>query len=180
MRDLHDDLGARLLDLVYASDTPACRDIALSAIEDLRGLVDATSGDSVKLGHLITTCEGEARTRLNEARTTLKWRLVADLPDNQMVSARAVANIMRTLREAVTNVIRHAEADKVDVEWRVERNTLIIAIADNGDATDPSEWLPGHGTRTIHTRTGDLGGKAVWHRNRPGGSRLEVSLPLPL
>ncbi|MBM1144474.1 ATP-binding protein [Alcanivorax sp. ZXX171] len=180
MRDLHDDLGARLLDLVYASDTPACREIALSAIEDLRGLVDATSGDSVKLGHLITTCEGEARTRLNEARTSLKWRLVADLPDNQMVSARAVANIMRTLREAITNVIRHAEADKVDVEWRVERNTLIITIADNGDAVDPSEWQPGHGTRTIHTRTGDLGGKAVWRRNRLGGSRLEMSLPLPL
>ncbi|WP_194864991.1 hypothetical protein [Alloalcanivorax profundimaris] len=180
MRDLHDDLGARLLDLVYVSDTPICRDIALAAIEDLRGLVDATSGDSVRLGHLITTCEGEARTRLNEAKASLRWRLIADLPNSEMVSARAVANIMRTLREAVTNVIRHAEADEVDVEWRMERNTLIIAIADNGVAEDPSEWRAGHGTRTIHTRTGDLGGKAVWRRNHPSGSRLEVSLPLPL
>lgn len=180
MRDLHDDLGARLLDLVYASDNPVCRDIALAAIEDLRGLVDATSGESMKLDHLITNCEGEARTRLSEASFSLKWRLIEERPSSMMVSARAVTNIMRTLREAITNVIRHAHADSVDVEWRVERKALVITITDNGVDTDPAEWVPGHGTRTIHTRMGDLGGKAVWRRNRLSGSRLEMSLPLPL
>ncbi len=179
MRDLHDDLGARLLDLVYASDSPHCRDIALAAIDDLRGLVDATSGDSIELGHLITSCEGEARTRLDEAGFSLLWQ-TEGVPGKTVVSARGVANLMRTLREAITNVIRHAGADSVDVQWRVERNIIHIAIADNGNASDPSEWVPGHGTRTIHTRTGDLGGKAAWRRRHPKGSQLEIKVPLPI
>ncbi len=180
MRDLHDDLGARLLSLVYASDTPASRDIALAAIDDLRGLVNAASGDSAQLRGLITTCEGEARTRLENAGLTLEWSLVGRLPDNMVVSARAVSNIMRTLREGVTNVIRHAQADRVEVKWQVESNSMTISITDNGETTDIQAWAPGHGTRTIHTRTGDLGGKATWLPSQPRGCQLEISLPLPL
>lgn len=180
MRDLHDDLGARLLNLVYVSDNPAARDIALAAIEDLRGLVDATSGDSSELGDLITNCEGEARTRLNETGCALHWYQADDLPESMTVTARAVANLMRAFREAITNVMRHASASQVDVTWRVEDNILMITIADNGKARPPSEWQAGHGTRTIHTRTGDLGGNAEWLPNEPQGSRLEIRLPLPL
>ncbi len=179
MRDLHDDLGARLLDLVYASDNPTCRQIALAAIEDLRGLVDATSGDSVELGHLITSCEGEARTRLNEAGFSLHWTVTGELAKT-IVSARGVANLMRTLREAITNVIRHAGADNVDVEWQIDGGVIGVTITDNGNAPAPSEWLHGHGTRTINTRTSDLGGTAVWRQNHSQGSQLEIRIPLPI
>ena len=179
MRDLHDDLGARLLDLVYASDNPTCRQLALAAIEDLRGLVDATSGDSVELDHLITSCEGEARTRLNDAGFTLHWTVAGELTKT-VVSARGVANLMRTLREAITNVIRHAGADNVDVKWQIDGGVIGITITDNGNASAPSEWLHGHGTRTINTRTSDLGGTAVWRQNHPQGSQLEIRIPLPI
>ncbi|EKF74743.1 sensor histidine kinase [Alcanivorax hongdengensis A-11-3] len=179
MRDLHDDLGARLLDVVYAADSPRCRDMALQAIEDLHGLVDTTAGQAVSLRHLCTNCEGETRARLNETPLTLDWRVPESLPE-RMTSARASANITRTLREAVTNIIRHANASQVKIHWQMSRHFLTITVDDDGEGGSPTDWSTGHGTKTIRTRTRDLGGSVTWRNNRHGGCQLEICLPMPL
>lgn len=177
MRDLHDDLGARLLSLVYAADTDSVREVARSALKDLHGLVDTTAGQSVSLVEVANTCEGEIRQRLSDSGIVLAWEAEPTTLEDQPLSARAATNISRILREAVSNIIKHAGADRVEVQWRRTDGQLLIRIADNGMADAADGLGEGHGLRTMQVRARDLGGRVDWQLLSNRGFAVELTLP---
>lgn len=177
MRDLHDDLGARLLSVVYASDNQYTSDLARTALADLHGLIDTAAGKPRGLRELVATCESEIRTRLGDAAITLQWHLDNALPERD-ISARAATNIARILREAISNIIRHAGATTVTVTWQHDATGLRLQVSDNGASTDPSTWPAGGGTRTIRTRAQDLGGHAAWKMQDSQVCVLQVAVPI--
>jgi len=178
MRDLHDDLGARLLSLVYATDTDTVRDVARSALTDLHGLVDATAGQPVSLIEVANTCEGEIRQRLGNSSIALDWLAEPSTLPRKDVSARAATNIARILREAVSNIIKHAEANRVEVRWRTDVGELSIRIADNGTANNASGLGEGQGLRIMQVRAQDLGGRIEWRSLPERGFEVNLSLPV--
>jgi two-component system sensor histidine kinase DesK len=98
--------------------------------------------------------------------------LVADLaplevePDAERALALAV-------REALTNVLRHARARRCDV--RVERTdtTVRVIVQDDGIGSYASE---GAGLSGMRARPAEIGGEVV--RDGSRGTRLELSVPL--
>jgi signal transduction histidine kinase len=176
MRDLHDDLGARLLSLVYVADSDEVREVARSALADLHGLVDTTGGKPVSLINLATACEGEIRQRLGDSDIALDWRFELT-SRTQDVSARAAANISRILREAVSNIIKHANADEVEVLWRSVDGELQICVGDNGKVDKSEQWGEGQGLRTMQVRARDLGGKVQWRVSAGNGFEIELQIP---
>lgn len=177
MRDLHDDLGARLLSLVYAADNDPAQALARAALDDLHGVIDATSGQSVDLPEVAAKTQAEIRSRMHQAGLQLDWTVDAALPAKR-VSARAATNITRILREAVSNVIRHAGADRVSIRWQYTAAGIVVEVEDDGAAGDPAGWPTGGGTRTIRTRVDDLAGRVAWRSRAGGGNVLRLELPL--
>lgn len=181
LRDLHDDLGAKLLSLVYAAESDENRELAQAALQDMHGLVYTAAGKPTALGALCTNCEGEARVRLTQSNIQLHWTNTDLNHCGHQVSARGTANIARMLREATSNIIRHAQgATEVRINWQLQGNQLEVDIVDNGQSPDPQRWKSGHGTRTIRTRANDLNGTAQWTQPPQGGCHLNIRLPLPL
>ena len=77
------------------------------------------------------------------------------------------------LREAVTNVVRHAEAQCCSVRLSREQEVCRLEIADNGCGVEAPE---GNGLRGMRERLEAIGGSL--QRQTQAGTRLIIHLPL--
>ncbi len=64
--------------------------------------------------------------------------------------------LLPTLREALSNVARHAEASAVTVTVAVDGEDVVLAVADNGKGLPPSGRRSG--LANMEQRANDLGG----------------------
>lgn len=90
--------------------------------------------------------------------------------------------LSRIVEEALSNVIQHSHADRVQVslQWR-ENARLVLIIEDNGQGFDVAAVQASGlsvGLRSMSARVARIGG--VWQMtSRPGSTILSVSLPPP-
>ena len=81
---------------------------------------------------------------------------VPPLPAAVEVAAYWIVN------EAVTNVVRHAHAQRCEltVTFRPERSAIEVQVCDNGTGLPPA-WRPGVGTTSMQERAEELGGSVT-------------------
>lgn len=177
-RDLHDDVGAKLLSLVYRAATPQDADLARSALQDLRDVVSRTGAESFELDAVVADWRAECEKRLSEAGIRLDWRRIGEQGDLRLTQPQAL-NLGRILREAVSNVIRHAGATLVRVELAHADRDLSLTIGDDGrGCADPGNGRAGRGLRNIEMRAARLGGRFRRESPAAGGCIIGVTLPL--
>ncbi len=81
------------------------------------------------------------------------------------------------LREAVTNIIRHAGASRCEVSLGLEDGMIVLRIADNGTRNDGGGQLKqGNGLTGMKERVDSLGGQLAMRISE--GLTLELRLPL--
>ena len=99
------------------------------------------------------------------------------------LSEEAELALFRALQEALSNVLRHAEARSVDVGISVRRDGVLLEVRDDGRglaAGFPPEGLErgGHmGLAGMRERIGALGGTVRLHGEPGAGAMLEVLVP---
>ena len=86
------------------------------------------------------------------------------------------SQVLAVLREALSNVARHAEADAAVVELEVTGNDLVVRVTDNGTGL-PAERRES-GLRNVRRRATELGGTVRFLAEEPHGTRLEWTAPL--
>ena len=176
-RDLHDDIGAKLLSLAIGAETPKHADIARAALQDLRDVVSRSSRGSQPLSFLLADWRNEMGGRLAAAGLTLAWRQPEDLSDPE-VSPGAALHLGRVLREAVSNVLRHAGATRVEVAVAEHDGHVNIHVEDDGTGPPASEQTQGRGMRNMRARIEQLQGAIAWEAGVLGGCRLRLAMPL--
>lgn len=182
-RDLHDDVGAKLLSLVYRANDAADADLARSALQDLRDVVSHTQQEQLELEAALADWHSECDLRLSAAHIQLEWQQADNLPD-RLLTQQQVMNLGRILREAITNAIHHAQPRRVRVNIEYVVSQLVIEVRDDGVGRGPGEWRPGRGLRNMELRAGELGGSIQWHEvespNGIGGGGCRVLCRIPL
>lgn len=105
---------------------------------------------------------------------------VGELTDH--VPAAVGAAALRVVQEAVTNVLRHAQASTVTIGVGVADGRLRIEIADDGTGTGDSTGRGGHGLGGMRERLADLGGTltAGPMAGSPAGGGFRVAAEVPL
>jgi len=90
--------------------------------------------------------------------------------------------VFRILQEALTNVARHAQATRVDVELAQSNGTLHLKISDNGTGfeTGIQRKPRSNGLAGMRERATMLGGHLDIDSAPGQGTRLHVSIPLPV
>ncbi|RIK41789.1 MAG: two-component sensor histidine kinase [Chloroflexi bacterium] len=83
----------------------------------------------------------------------------------------------RIIQEALTNIIRHADATRVDLTIGVDGRALRLQITDNG-AARPGVITPGSGIAGMRERARLLGGTLVAEPQAAGGFAVNATLPL--
>lgn len=173
--DLHDDIGAMLLSLAIRAKDPHDADLARSALRNLRDVVSQAGQTQIPLVDLLADWRAEIVGRLSDAGLHLRWEQPDDLP-SVAVSATAALNLGRILREAISNIVRHARAQQVQVSI-VARDSggpgYCITIVDDGRAASGG---PGRGMRNMQSRAGLLGARISWDFGEQG-CRVCVDVP---
>ena len=87
--------------------------------------------------------------------------------------------VYRITQEAITNIVRHAAADRADVRLVWEQDTLMIGITDDGHGVTSSPPSGGTGLIGIRERAAACGGDATTGP-RPDGRGFQVRARFPL
>lgn len=92
--------------------------------------------------------------------------------------------LYRTLQEALSNVIRHSKASRIDVGLRMEGDWINLTVSDNGVGFDvaamraaPASVTAGIGLRSIRDLVAEAGGNFAVESS-PVGTKMVVSVPL--
>lgn len=179
-RDLHDDVGAKLLGLAISAqraNLPREADLARSALQDLRDVVSRSAQACTPLGDLLADWRVEAEQRVNAAGLILEW----GFPEGDTVmtvSAESALNLSRILREAVTNVLRHADAGHIWVDTQLRQEQLVLIISDDGKGCPPELVKQHRGMTGMRSRAEALGAIVRWESAETGGCRVRLEVPL--
>lgn len=107
-----------------------------------------------------------------------------------MLDRDIVTTVYRVAREALTNVVKHAQADKVSISLGAApplapggATILSLTIIDNGiglSSTDIERHAAGHlGLRLLKDRLDDVGGALTLGPGPEGGTAVRAEIPLP-
>jgi two-component system, NarL family, sensor histidine kinase DevS len=103
-------------------------------------------------------------------------RVVFDGPVDTGLDARVANALIATLREALSNVARHAKASRVDVEVTVEGEAS-LRVSDNGVGPPVPGTAGGSGLRNMEARAAELGGSMALQAGPEGGTVLVWRVP---
>ena len=192
-RDLHDGIIQRIYGVTLGlDDVPAIAlqdpvaaaervdraiDALHVAIAEIRtfiyGLRPGLDGPGVMASALETLAE---ETRLNTP-ITIEVKSVGDTS----IAPAIGAELLSIAREALSNVVRHAEASRAMLEVTAANGEIRLEIADDGTGFDVD--APGrgghHGLANMRRRAESLGGKLLVESAPGRGTRIIVALPLP-
>ncbi|MEZ5764032.1 MAG: histidine kinase [Xanthobacteraceae bacterium] len=147
-RDLHDDVGARLLSGLYKTDLADTQRVLREAIADMRTIVAGLSTHQPLLGQMIAALRHETGERLAAAGLELDWP-VGKLDDEQYrLDYPTFRSLTSAHREIVSNIIRHARARNVKIRIEEVGDRLAMAIADDGIGINPAS-AAGHARRAM-------------------------------
>lgn len=86
--------------------------------------------------------------------------------------------IYRIVQEALTNIMRHADATAASVRVEERDGQVILTVSDNGHYTADTKLSPGFGLTGVMERSRAFGGSCVLSPNQPHGLALQVTFPL--
>lgn len=174
-QDLHDDIGARLLTLLYQAPTPEMGDYIRHTLQDLKTLTRGLAASSHRLSDAAAEWKRDLSHRLELAQCALTWEMQADQDINlSMVQWSALTRI---LRELVSNAISHAHAEHITVTLILAEDMLTLRVSDDGRGREPEQWAHGLGLGGVRKRVKQLNGEVRWFERDPAGICAEVWVP---
>jgi signal transduction histidine kinase len=190
-RDLHDGLGAQLAALNVQAGTlrrliarePAAADELVvelreelrAAIADIRRLVyDLRPPALDDLGLVAALHQLAERYGAEGGQPRVGVEAPEELP---MLPAAVEVAVYRIAQEALTNVVRHAQAKGCVVRLSVDED-VTLDISDDGVGI-LEERNAGVGLSSMCERAAELGGTCVIEPAQEGGTRVSVQLSLP-
>ena len=166
-QDLHDDIGARLLTLMYKAQSPEMEDYVRHTLQDLKTLTRGLAASNHRLSHAAAEWKSDLAHRLTAAHVELRWSFVFD--DDILLTVVHWSALTRVLRELVSNAIAHSQAQRLDVDFRLENDRIELAITDDGIGRNPRAWSHGLGLSGVRKRVKQLGGEVEWREAAPHG-----------
>ncbi len=97
-------------------------------------------------------------------------------PVDVVLPEQTAQHLLATLREALSNVARHAEADACIVEVEATGDRVVLRVSDNGRGL--GDQINESGLRNVRRRALDLGGTFLIAAEEPHGTLLEWHVPL--
>jgi signal transduction histidine kinase len=85
--------------------------------------------------------------------------------------------LYRLVQEALTNVVKHADASRVEVTLREQDGTIEVAVADDGRGFDPAAGTDGFGLMGMRERVTLAGGRLAVESAAGAGTTVRASIP---
>ena len=184
-RDLHDVVIQRLFAIGMQLQTAArltraeVAERINAAVDDLDATIREVRSAIFELRTPMSSeLRAEVRALVDAAADRLGFRPRLELngPVDSAVTPEIRSEVMAVLREALSNVVRHAQATAVRVSVTVGDGDIRVTVADNGVGLPEG----GHrsGLANLRERADRYGGTFVARATEPSGTILEWSVPI--
>ena len=192
--DLHDDLGAGLTEVnmlssLVKSPTTAAEEknrylgdlteIASRMVTSLDEIVWAVNPRNDTIASLASYFSSYAQRLLQLASVSCGLNVAEDLPEHPL-DPKFRQEIFMAFKEALTNIVRHAQATQVWLRISVQHDRLTVELADNGQGFNLSGHKTGDdGLANMRERLQSLGGECAILSDPQRGTTVRFQAPLP-
>lgn len=192
-RDLHDDIGSRLLSGLHQQDLPQTKQVIRQSIADMRTIISGMTGQGLALNAVLDTLQQETHQRLQEAGIALDWQVNLE-DDSILLHYQTYKNYSSILRELISNMIKYAQASCVTLQISQQQGSLVTVLEDDGsgfDLVQEAQVLAetgknrGHGIHNLRQRLQVLNGQlevqsqqVQQSKQGQSGTRLCIQIPL--
>jgi signal transduction histidine kinase len=188
-REIHDDVGGSLtalkFDLAWIArhaQDPAIQQRAHSALDTVSQALESSKRimhnlrPAILEQGLVAALQWMAATF--EKRTGIETRFRSSQEQPQLPAGVPLV-AYRTAQEALTNVSKHAQATRVNMDLTIAAGVLSLEVSDNGRGLTRSDLAKARsfGIRGLQERAGTVGGW-VDLSSGAGGTTLILSVPL--
>jgi signal transduction histidine kinase len=109
----------------------------------------------------------------------IKFEFHAPAPAGALkLDTDARRQVFLIFKEAVNNIVRHANCSRVDIGLATGQGRLILTVSDNGKGIEPAGARVGHGLSNMRRRAEAVGGTLAVSSNGPAGVELTLAVPL--
>jgi two-component system, NarL family, sensor histidine kinase UhpB len=196
-RELHDELGQVLtslkLEFMWLVDElgknePKPNNQLVNKLQAMVGLIEVSiqsvrhvSGDlrPAVLDHLGLVDAIQWEAERFERRTGIRCRVICTIRREMTDRSDALA-LFRILQEALTNVVRHADAGAVRITLRQRGRTLTLSVRDNGRGITKAEKasIESIGLIGMTERARLIGGHITISGTQGRGTSVTVQVPI--
>ncbi|MDQ3676619.1 MAG: sensor histidine kinase [Actinomycetota bacterium] len=185
--ELHDQIGQTMtaialqLDRIHArapdnlrADCRDARDGLLTGVDDVRRLARDLRPEALDTLGLVPALTDLAEQMSRRTGIPVDRALQRDLPafgeNEQLV-------VYRVAQEALTNAVRHAHAQRIELVLRADDEIIVLTVVDDGVGLGRSHTSAGGGIRTMHERALSIGADLQVTSRQPHGTmcRLEIA-----
>ncbi|HEX7652450.1 MAG TPA: two-component regulator propeller domain-containing protein [Verrucomicrobiae bacterium] len=192
-RDLHDELGSAITEILQISDLSLSGDPGPEVIRTKMDTVTARVRQlSITVDEIVWTMSSRndtlrslagyisnhAQEFFRHAPMRCRLDIATNIPELAIDSERRHHLFLAT-KEALNNAAKHSGASEVLVRTHYQTPCLRISVEDNGRGFDASHWQTGEGLANMRDRLQAIGGLVSIH-SRPGhGTAITFRLTLP-
>lgn len=176
-RELHEDLGARLLNRMHStadSDEAASSRVLL---EEVRSLIDLLDHREFHLDECINEWRAQFEEHCEAAGMPCSVVVPQTAPALRL-SVVARSYPARILREAVNNALQHSHPRQLLLTISIAGRDLVCVFEHDALTHPVAGWRPSRGIRNIDMRVQDLKGSLQWQQVPPDRLRMELRFPL--
>jgi signal transduction histidine kinase len=174
-RELHDDIGSRLGSLKRFFSAPNDNQVIQNQIdilcEDVRTMSHQLSPAALKIAGLRQMILDLAMETEESASVQVNVQFY-DLPD--VLPDEISHHLYRIVQESISNVVKHAQATEVDIQFFNHHGELVITLDDNGKGFDPRKISRGIGLKNIKARVESLNGSFELSSNAGQGTSILI------
>jgi signal transduction histidine kinase len=189
-RELHDSvsqalygiaLGARTAKTLIERDPSAAAEpvdyilsLAEAGLTEMRALIFELRPESLESEGLVAAITKSA----DAVAARHGIRMVLDLGEEPAIPIESREALYRICQEAMTNVIKHAQASMIEVKLRHNEGRVTLTVADDGTGFDTDASFPGHiGLHSMRERAERVRGEVNLESTPGRGTCVAASIP---
>lgn len=185
-QDLHDEIGSNLSSISLMSEIiqkdentnseiaeklKRIHKVAKGSTQSIRDIVWLTNPESDSLSNLIS--------KMKEVAENTNWKLKLNYSFPQKVievnlNPELKRNIFFIYKESLNNIIKHSEAENVELKFEIKENFILLSIRDDGKGFNNKDNFNGIGIKNIKSRAYEIGAKLNYESNPGNGTLLEL------
>ena len=189
-RELHDEIGQSLTainadatailnndhgDSAIKASAGAIVDVARHVVAIVRDMLEHLRPDTLKLGLDIALHELVDAWRLRHTRIETNLELADDLGQ---LGELAPITVYRIVQECLTNVTRHAQAQRVGIHVALRKDCVEVSVRDDGKGFDQATRVSGFGLAGMRERVEGLGGSFRIETSPNQGTHILARVPV--
>ncbi|PWU08298.1 MAG: hypothetical protein C5B50_29920 [Verrucomicrobia bacterium] len=187
--NLHDDVGARLTKVAMVTESMQREPPVVERIKPYVQTISQTTSEIIQamdeivwtinpkndtLDHLANYVFQYAQEYFEDTGVQCRLDLPAQLP-NWTMSTESRHNLFMAVKEALNNVLKHAQASEVRITLSTSGSATTIIIADNGCGFSPrAASKSGNGLENMRRRLDQIGGRFVLETEPGKGTTIRM------